>query len=380
MIVTNLITFLSQLVTSAAPPQPKDDNNDTHHSHRQFKRGSGGGGGGGCNFPGYDGMVAVQTNGANAGWAMHYDQRCDPGTWCPYACEPGLLMGQWDPDVSSYSYPGSQYGGLYCQEDGTLRTPFEGKAYCYEGKGTVVGRSGCGSVAFCQTVLPGNEEMLIPTVVGGGDTVLAVPGTEYWAGTAAHYYINPPGVGVEDACKWGDSSHPWGNWSPYVAGANMDDDGNTFVKIGWNPIYLEEATPFRNEEPEFGIRIVCDDDGSCDGLPCSIDPSVDGVNGCSSGQTSSGAGGGTFCVVTAKNKAKARIEVFAAGQSGGKSQGKSQGKSSSSSQGKSESSTATTSPQGSTRQVKRGQVPWHEHSNVKVETVYTTVTVTERVA
>ena len=39
-------------------------------------------------------------------------------------------------------------------------------------------------VAFCQTVLPGNEAMLIPTSV---ETFaqLAVPGPDYWCGTAS---------------------------------------------------------------------------------------------------------------------------------------------------------------------------------------------------
>jgi hypothetical protein len=39
-------------------------------------------------------------------------------------------------------------------------------------------------VSFCQTVLPGNEAMIIPTDVTGSVT-LAVPGADYWAGTAA---------------------------------------------------------------------------------------------------------------------------------------------------------------------------------------------------
>jgi len=41
----------------------------------------------------------------------------------------------------------------------------------------------------CQTVLPGYEDMLIPTEVHTSAT-LAVPGLEYWASTAAHYVSN----------------------------------------------------------------------------------------------------------------------------------------------------------------------------------------------
>lgn len=39
-------------------------------------------------------------------------------------------------------------------------------------------------VAFCQTVLPGNEAMLIATNVVN-EIVLAVPDTDYWVKTAA---------------------------------------------------------------------------------------------------------------------------------------------------------------------------------------------------
>lgn len=270
-----------------------------------------------CQFPTDKGLVAVQQGGQNGGWAMHSDQSCTYGSWCPYACPPGQLMGQWDPDAKTYSYPQSQNGGLWCNEDGQLEEKNSGKSYCYSGAGTVIAKnSASGDVAFCQTVLPGNEEMLIPTnVQSSGRSTLAVPGPDYWASTAAHYYINPPGVSTSDACQWGTNQNPQGNWAPYVAGANQDSNGNTFVKIGWNPVYLEDGTPFRNEKPSFGIRITCDDESSCSGLPCSIDPSKDEVNGVNGGSGSSGAGGGNFCVVTASNGAKANIEVFEAGGS-----------------------------------------------------------------
>jgi hypothetical protein len=66
-----------------------------------------------------------------------------------------------------------------------VRKPFPDKPYCVDGTGNV----GCknkakGNVAFCQTVLPGNEAMLIPTSIEDW-AQLAVPGPSYWAGTAA---------------------------------------------------------------------------------------------------------------------------------------------------------------------------------------------------
>lgn len=297
--------------------------------------------GGQCAFPENEGLVAVTPNESNAGWAMSPDQPCTPGSWCPYACPPGQLSGQWDPEATSYTYPQSQYGGLYCDSDGNMQKPFPNKPYCYDGTGTVVAKNQCGSqVAFCQTVLPGNEAMLIPTNVGSGSLeTLAVPDENYWAGTAAHYYINPPGVSTETACVWGTNENPWGNWSPYVAGANADSSGNTYTKIGWNPIYLEPTTPFRDEKPTFGVRIVCD--GNCVGLPCEIDPSQQGVNEVNSGESSVGAGGAAFCVVTAQSGSKAHIEVFEVGSGSGSGSSSSSDSSDSSSSSSADSTTSS---------------------------------------
>jgi hypothetical protein len=78
-----------------------------------------------------------------------------------------------------------QDGGLYCNDDGEIEKPFPNKPYCYDGAGTVQCKNKAKqSVAFCQTVLPGNEAMLIPTKVDD-NAILAVPDTSYWAKTAA---------------------------------------------------------------------------------------------------------------------------------------------------------------------------------------------------
>jgi hypothetical protein len=130
----------------------------------------------------------------------------------------------------------------------------------------------------------------------------------YFVLTAASFYINPPGYGTETACVWGTSASPIGNWSPYVAGANTDHNGDTFVKIGWNPIYLEPTTPFRDVVPDFGVEIECEGNG-CNGLPCKIDPAVNAVNEMI-GSSSVGAGGATFCVVTVPKGEKAHVVVF----------------------------------------------------------------------
>ena len=270
-----------------------------------------------CQFPTDAGLVSVTPNEENAGWAMSPDQPCKPGMYCPYACPAGQVGLQWDPKATSYTYPISQNGGLYCNEDGEIEKPFPKKDYCADGTGYARVNNTCGGViSFCQTVLPGNEAMLIPTEVHAGmSEVIAVPDPSYWVSTAAHYYINAPGVGIEEGCVWGTKANPIGNWSPYVAGANTDASGNTFVKIGWNPVYLEPDCPFKTTLPDFGMRLVCD--GSCVGLPCEINPKVNGVNEVTSLLQADGAGGGAFCVGTAQPGSHMYIEVFEVGEGSG---------------------------------------------------------------
>jgi hypothetical protein len=66
--------------------------------------------GGSCPFPTDDpNLVAVTPDEKNAGWAMSPDQECEPGNYCPFACKPGMVMNQWEPD-STYSYPSSMVG------------------------------------------------------------------------------------------------------------------------------------------------------------------------------------------------------------------------------------------------------------------------------
>ncbi|KAL9019380.1 MAG: hypothetical protein Q9185_003366 [Variospora sp. 1 TL-2023] len=267
-----------------------------------------------CQFPEEAGLVAVAGS-SNGGWAMSPDECCEPGGFCPYACPPGELSMQWDPKATSYSYPQSMHGGLFCDDDGMIKKPFPKRPYCVKGTGNVGCRNKASSnVAICQTVLPGNEAMLIPTNVETLAT-LAIPGPEYWAGTAAHFYVNPPGVSADEGCVWGTADKPHGNWAPYVLGGNAVEGGETFIKLGWNPIYLEPATPFRDEKPTFGIEIECDG-GGCNGLPCAIDPSQHGVNELVGGGGSTGAGGAVSCVVTVPAGSSARFVVTEVGGSG----------------------------------------------------------------
>lgn len=262
-----------------------------------------------CQFPTDAGLVAVNSGGMNGGWAIPPDTQCTGGMFCPYACPAGQVMAQWDPSATSYTYPQSMNGGLKCNSDGTVSKPLNGP-YCKDASGPVSVQDKTGKgCAFCQTTLPGDESMVIPTnIQAGGSQDIAIPDPSYWASTAAHYYINPPGVSTSDGCQWGSNSQPHGNWAPYVAGGNADSSGQVFLKLGWNPIYLEPATPFRDTMPGWGVEVVCDGAG-CNGLPCAIDPSKNKVNEMVGGQ-GNGAGGANFCVVTVPKGVKASLVVF----------------------------------------------------------------------
>lgn len=81
----------------------------------------------------------------------------------------------------------AQNGGLYCDKDGSIKKPFPNKPNCVQGTGAVKAVNKCKSqMSWCQTVLPGNEAMLIPTLVDSEATI-AVPNTDYWCSTAAQY-------------------------------------------------------------------------------------------------------------------------------------------------------------------------------------------------
>lgn len=83
------------------------------HSHAKFhasKRATGGSSVT-CAFPTDVGLVPVTPDLENGGWAMSPDEPCTPGKYCPYACPPGELMAQWDPDATEYVYPQSM---VYC--------------------------------------------------------------------------------------------------------------------------------------------------------------------------------------------------------------------------------------------------------------------------
>ena len=126
--------------------------------------------------------------------------------------------------------------------------------------------------------------------------------------TLDSYYVNAPGISASRGCVWGTITEPIGNWSPYVAGANTMQSGETFVKIAWNPEWLN--TPdLAKDTPTYGLKIECPG-GGCNGLPCEIDPSKGGSGSVTSPVSAKGVGGADFCVVTVPSGGTASIVVF----------------------------------------------------------------------
>ena len=63
-----------------------------------------------CSLP--DDSDLVHVPGAdNNGFAMSPDEPCEDGKWCPFACVPGKVMAQWEPN-STYIYPQSMVGPI----------------------------------------------------------------------------------------------------------------------------------------------------------------------------------------------------------------------------------------------------------------------------
>ncbi|KAJ1963928.1 hypothetical protein GGI12_001754 [Dipsacomyces acuminosporus] len=253
-----------------------------------------------CAFPfakgNSDHVVPITPGSSNAGWAMSPDQECKHGSWCPYACESGYYSAQWDPSAKLYNGHGSMNGGLHCDPSGKLTKPFEDRPYCMKGMGNTRIENTLGeSVSACQTIYPGNEAMLIPSVAEakGSVSINVVPNT-YWLGTSSQFYVNLAGSNAAQ-CIWGSSDKPIGNWAPYIFGAGQGKDGHTYISVQYNPLYKQSGFSQQNT---YSVRIECES-GSCN-FPAG------GQCKCEKGACSIENG----CTVTLVGDAKAKFVIY----------------------------------------------------------------------
>lgn len=178
---------------------------------------------------------------------------CEDGTYCSYACQPGMSKTQWPSDQPS---SGVSVGGLYCKNGYLYRTNTDTTHLCEWGVDSAVVVSELSdSVAICRTDYPGTENMVIPTVVDAGSSnILTVvdEDTYYkWEGkkTSAQYYVNNAGVSYEDGCLWGTSGSGVGNWAPLNFGAGATGS-ISYLSLIPNPNNLDAAN--------FNVKIVSD--------------------------------------------------------------------------------------------------------------------------
>lgn len=182
---------------------------------------------------------------------------CKEGSYCSYACQPGMSKTQWPSEQPS---DGRSIGGLLCKNGYLYRSNTDTDYLCEWGVDAAYVVSELSSdVAICRTDYPGTENMVIPTYVQAGSSLpltVVDQDTYYtWRGlkTSAQYYVNNAGVSVEDGCVWGSASSGVGNWAPLNFGAGSSD-GVAYLSLIPNP---------NNGNPlNFNVKIVAADDSS----------------------------------------------------------------------------------------------------------------------
>lgn len=216
-------------------------------------------------FPSGQGVIALDWMNQN-GWSgvEHTDTStggsCDEGSYCSYACQPGMSKTQWPADQPS---DGRSIGGLLCKNGYLYRTNTDTDYLCVWGEDTAVVVSELSQdVAICRTDYPGTENMDIPTYVTAGSslplTVVDEDSYYMWQGkkTSAQYYVNNAGVSVEDGCVWGTDGSGVGNWAPLNFGAGYTD-GVTYLSLIPNPN--------NGNSLNYNVKIVADGDSVVNG-------------------------------------------------------------------------------------------------------------------
>ncbi|KAK8215367.1 Sperm-associated antigen 4 protein [Zalaria obscura] len=215
---------------------------------------------------------------------------CTDGSYCSYACPAGYQKSQWP---SMQGSTGQSVGGLLCKNGKLYKTGDLSDSLCMTGtdKVTVLVKNEMSETAsVCRTDYPGTESETVPLAAKPGSTQnLTCPDADNyynWKGsaTSAQYYVNPSGVGVEDACQWGSSSNPWGNFAPLNLGVGYS------AGAAWLSIF--QNSPTTNTKLDFAVEIQGDNlSGSCkysNGQYCSGDDYSDcsSTTGCTVSLTS----------------------------------------------------------------------------------------------
>ncbi|KAI1979704.1 Sperm-associated antigen 4 protein [Ophidiomyces ophidiicola] len=188
-------------------------------------------------------------------------ETCTEGCMCSYACPPGYQKTQWP---AAQGATGQSVGGIECK-NGKLRltNPSFSKKLCTKGVGGIKVKNSMSQVcSICRTDYPGTEAQTVPLLSqpGATDPLTCPDASNYYTWlnkpTSAQYYVNPKGVGLKDACVWGDSSRPYGNFSPLNIGVGMRD-GKIWASMFQNLPTTKVALDFKVEIQGEGLSGVC---------------------------------------------------------------------------------------------------------------------------
>eukprot|EP00210_Caulerpa_lentillifera_P000201 g196.t1 len=181
------------------------------------------------------------------GWALDpKSQACKPGVHCLYACAPGFYWTTYNQrETSNFDHANAHqrghcdgtwnYGtsthGVLCKEDGTLAMP--NKPLCAMGETYVYAENKLDTHVFiCQTVFPGHEIFLIPTLVRPGESVMiTTQPVDFWHGpsyskpTHGDFYVSFAGADIMEACTWDEFSPSGAALLPYELGSGVEDNG-----------------------------------------------------------------------------------------------------------------------------------------------------------
>lgn len=213
-------------------------------------------------FPaGQQGVVSVDYLGFGGWSGIQYDNgvtavsgmTCTEGAYCSYACQPGMSKTQWPTDQPGN---GESRGGLLCKNGKLYLTNPASQYLCEWGaQSSYVVNQLSEPVAICRTDYPGTENMVVPTVVSGNDTLpltVVNEDTYYkWQGklTSAQYYVNKQGGSASSNCLWGTSSDDFGNWAPVNFGAGYTG-GTAWLSIMYNPLQTSAKL-------DYNVKIEC---------------------------------------------------------------------------------------------------------------------------
>ncbi|KAK4546790.1 hypothetical protein LTR36_001522 [Oleoguttula mirabilis] len=188
---------------------------------------------------------------------------CTDGSYCSYACPAGYQKSQWP---TTQGATGQSVGGILCK-NGKLQLTNTAMSsnLCMSGADQVtvlVKNELSSNAAVCRTDYPGTEGETVPLDTQAGTTTnLTCPDADNyytWEGgyTSAQYYVNPEGVSVKDACQWGSSDNPWGNYAPLNLGVGYSS-GSAWLSIFQNSPTTTATLDFTVEITGDGLSGTC---------------------------------------------------------------------------------------------------------------------------